>query len=103
VLPKKEAVEAFHDVLAPVWHTEDEAQRETRACAALRALRVEASRLVSEPAPAKATPAFAAQARNLAQAVTALEAACEKDPAAVAAALHDVHEKFHTVRECSGD
>ena len=55
--PTKSAVDAFHDVLAPVWHTDDQPQQTEKACAALPDFRAQVTRLVTEaPPPVAALP-----------------------------------------------
>lgn len=100
--PTKSAVDAFHDVLAPVWHTDDQPQQTEKACAALPDFRAQVTRLVTEAPPPSATPAFGPQTRELERAVTSLEAACANDRPAVTSALTSVHERFHAVSKCTG-
>ncbi len=101
--PVKTTVEAFHDVLAPVWHTDDEAKRNESACSTAASLHTLASRLVGEPAPRAATPAYPAQTVALEKAVTSLESACSgAERTSVGPALSNVHDAFHAVSACAG-
>lgn len=80
-------VDAFHAVLAPVWHARPGKQRSRDACA--KAGRMET--LVSE--------IRSADAAALRDAIAALKTTCKTKPADVDGALHDVHEAFHRLIE----
>lgn len=76
-------VDAFHAVLAPVWHANPGPKRAQDACA-------KAGRMA-----ALAEDIRSADAAALRTAITALKTTCETKPAEVDSALHDVHEAFH--------
>jgi len=80
-------VDAFHSVLAPVWHARPGAERSQDACA--KAGRMEAL----------AKEIRSADAAALRDAVAALKTTCKAGPAEVDGALHDVHEAFHRLIE----
>ncbi len=76
-------VDAFHVVLAPVWHARPGPERTQDACAKAG----EMARLASEIRSTNAT--------QLVASIPALKAKCESDKGGVDAALYDVHEAFH--------
>jgi hypothetical protein len=94
-------VEAFHDLLSPIWHAEPGAVRIARACDQATALGDRATALVTDPAPAEASDkievwklATAALVSDVGALTTACGAAGRPD---VEARLTDVHERFHKV------
>lgn len=82
-------VDAFHAVLAPVWHARPGKARSRDACA-------KAGRM-----GALAADIRSADAAALRDAVSALKATCKQKPADVDGALHDVHEAFHRLIEAA--
>lgn len=76
-------VDAFHAVLAPVWHARPGKARTRDACA-------RAERMASLAAAINSADATA-----LRTAVADLQASCKRKPGGVDGALHDVHEAFH--------
>ncbi|WP_310491720.1 hypothetical protein [Dechloromonas sp.] len=76
-------VDAFHSVLAPVWHARPGPERLQDACA---------------KAGEMATLANEIRSRNASQlmaSICVLKAKCDSDKGGVDAALFDVHEAFH--------
>jgi len=94
-------VDAFHEVLSPIWHSEPGAPRIKLACEQVGVLGTRATALVTEPPPAEvsgkldvwkvATTELATQVGELA---TACAAAGQSD---VEGKLTAVHEAFHKV------
>lgn len=80
-------VDAFHAVLAPVWHARPGPERTYNACARAGDM----ARLARAIRSAEAAP--------LAASVSALQATCDGNNGEVDAALHDVHEAFHRLIE----
>lgn len=80
-------VDAFHAVLAPVWHARPGKERARNACA-------KTSRMASLVNDIRSADASALRA-----AVVALQGTCKGKPAGVDGALHDVHEAFHRLIE----
>lgn len=77
-------VDAFHAVLAPVWHARPGKARTQDACA-------KAGRMEALAKDIRSKDASALQAS-----ITALKATCKGNKLAeVDGALHDVHEAFH--------
>jgi hypothetical protein len=76
-------IDAFHSLLAPIWHARPGPQRSADACA--KAAEMDKS----------ARAIRAADATPLIAAVTALAAQCKADPGGIDAAFFDVHEAFH--------
>jgi hypothetical protein len=89
------ALRAMHDVLAPVWHSEPGAGRDTRACEQAATLRERAGAAQSETLPADA-PANAAETRTaLVAAAQALVEECSGPRADVNGKLTALHTAFH--------
>ena len=80
-------VDAFHSVLAPLWHARPGKERAQNACAKAG----EMERLAKDIRSGDATPLLAA--------VGALKKKCPGDQADIDAALFDVHEAFHRLAE----
>lgn len=80
-------VDAFHSVLAPVWHARPGKERSRNACAKTGQMEALAKDIRS------------ADASPLQASVAALKATCRATPANIDAALFDVHEAFHRLTE----
>jgi hypothetical protein len=88
---------AFHDVLAPLWHAEAGAQRETDTCAAVPAMQEKAAAIAAAPPPGDVDAAlWGKQSDVLAGSVDMLGAGCGSGE------QHDfdgefgaVHDAFH--------
>lgn len=80
-------VDAFHSVLAPVWHARPGKARSRDACA-------KAGRMETLANDIRSTDAAA-----LRDAVASLKGKCKGKQADVDGALHDVHEAFHRLIE----
>lgn len=81
-------VDAFHSVLAPVWHARPGPERLRNACAKGSEMQALASAIRS------------ADAARLGESVARLNARCAgKPPSGVDQALFDVHEAFHGLIE----
>lgn len=91
------AVSKFHATLAPYWHAQQGPKRMADTCAAIGQLRAGADEVVAAPPPDRAdSAAWSAGAKQLAQAVAALDGTCKaSDATAFEAALTEVHERFH--------
>ncbi len=76
-------VDAFHAVLAPVWHARLGPERTQDACAKAG----EMARLAKE--------IRSTDASQLVASIPLLKAKCDSDKSGVDAALFDVHEAFH--------
>ncbi len=76
-------IDAFHAVLAPVWHARPGPERTQDACAKAG----EMARLATEIRSANASQLIAT--------IPMLKAKCNSDQGGVDAALFDVHEAFH--------
>lgn len=76
-------IDAFHAVLAPIWHARPGNERSLNACAKA----VEMEQGARDIRSADAAPLLAA--------VVTLKSTCATTPAGVDAALFDVHEAFH--------
>lgn len=80
-------VDAFHSVLAPIWHARPGKARSQDACA-------KAGQLAALARDIRSTDASALRAS-----IVALEGKCQGKSAEVDGALHDVHEAFHRLIE----
>lgn len=76
-------VDAFHAVLAPLWHARPGPERLPNACAKVDDM----TRLASEIRSTNAS--------KLAVTITSMKAACQGKPGDVDGAFYDVHEAFH--------
>lgn len=80
-------IDAFHSVLAPVWHTNRGKARNQNACRKVEQMAGLAKDIQS-------TDALRLQAS-----VAALKVQCQKNKGDVEGALFDVHEEFHHLIE----
>jgi len=97
-------VKAFHDTLAPRWHGEHGAQRTAETCAAIPQFHTQADAIAAAAPPKGAeAAAWAARAKQLADAVAALDAACKAGDATFEPAFAEVHHRFHAVMEAGGE
>jgi hypothetical protein len=98
-------VKTFHDTLAPRWHAEHGPQRTAETCAAIPQFHAQADAIVAAAPPRGADPAaWSASAKQLGDAVGALDAACKAgDAAAFEPAFAEVHHRFHAVMESGGE
>jgi hypothetical protein len=80
-------VDAFHSVLAPVWHARPGKERSRNACAKAGQMEALAKDIRS------------ANASALQAAVAGLTAKCRATPADIDGALFDVHEAFHRLTD----
>lgn len=76
-------VEAFHSILAPVWHADPGRERSRNACAKGGEMEQAARDIRS------------ADAASLLAAITAFKVQCKDKPSEADAALADVHTAFH--------
>ena len=97
-------IKKFHDTLAPRWHAEHGPQRMTDTCAAIPQLHADADAIVASTPPSGARAAdWSANARQLSDAVAALEATCKaSDAAAFEQAFTAVHNHFHSLMAAAG-
>lgn len=99
-------VTAYHDVLAPLWHSDAGAARDTRTCEQAATLGERATAVHAMPVPERAQAQEAAWRSAVTQLVTtttALGAACGATPRGdIAAALGAVHTAFHGLLEPLG-
>lgn len=96
-------LEAFHNVLSPVWHATPGPDRVSAACAQAATLTTHATALVTEPAPAEAAgkvEVWKVRTTALASQVGSLTSACSADGKPdVEIRLGSLHEAFHSVSE----
>lgn len=97
-------VKKFHETLAPRWHAEHGPQRMTDTCAAIPQLRADAEAIVTSTPPTAANPAdWSGNAKQLTDAVAALDATCKaSDAAAFEHAFALVHNNFHGLLGVAG-
>lgn len=82
--PLSPALQGFHDVLAPVWHSDPGATRLAKACDSSTAM-VDKVAAVNDP--------------ELITAVSEMAKACVSDKSQVEFKLGRVHERFHQLME----
>ncbi len=103
--PLPPAVNAFHELLAPLWHADPGDKRAEDTCAAIEDLRQRAADIVVAETPPAATAdeaGYRDAASALVHAVVELGDACGADRSAFADRLTDVHTAFHVVMEKAG-
>lgn len=90
----------FHEILAPIWHSPEGADRLTKACEKAPAMhdKAVAAEAAAPPEGAKADD-YKAATKELTAAVDALTAECKKSSAGADPSLKAVHEAFHKVAE----
>jgi hypothetical protein len=95
--PMGGAVKSFHDVLAPVYHAQKNADRDAKACGAVPSFKERGNAIGAEVgADAKKKTA----ADGLTSAIGDLERACaESGRAQVDPKLEKLHDAFHAVME----
>jgi len=76
-------VDAFHSLLAPIWHARPGKARTREACA-------KAGEMAKSAGEIRSTDASA-----LVASIGRLQTACKGKPAGIDGAFHDVHEAFH--------
>jgi hypothetical protein len=94
----------FHNVLAPIWHSDPGAGRVAKACDGAKLLNDRAAGVDGAAPPVGAdVNAYKTAARQLSMAVSALSTACgASGRPEVEAKLSAVHDAFHKVAEASG-
>ncbi|TQV86529.1 hypothetical protein [Aliikangiella coralliicola] len=78
-------VAAFHDVLAPLWHSPDGKQKQTDTCAKVAKLKKLATDIP--------------QSEQLTKNLTALAETCNQDQKLFDKAFHHVHLAFHNISD----
>jgi hypothetical protein len=98
-------VKQFHETLAPRWHAEHGPQRMTDTCTALPQFHADADAILAATPPSGANPAdWSANAKQLIDAVAALDATCKTgDAAAFEHAFALVHNHFHGLLAAAGE
>lgn len=94
-------LQKFHAVLAPRWHAQRSPEQIADTCGAIAEFRADAEALAAAPAPAgRDAAAWSAGGKQLAEAVSGLDAACQAhDAAGFEPAFARVHERFHDLLE----
>ena len=83
----KASIDAFHEILAPLWHSAESPERTAKTCAAVPAMETKAQDVGDAP---------------LVEAVHALGAECAGDQKAFQPKLAEVHTAFHSAMERAG-
>jgi len=94
-------LDAFHQLLSPLWHAPAGEPRRKDTCAAVPDFKTRAAAVKAAAAPAKADPAgWTSAGTDLEDAVAGLATACAgSDPAAFDTAFEAVHTRFHHAME----
>jgi hypothetical protein len=98
-------VKKFHETLAPRWHAEHTPQRMTDTCTAIPEFHADADAIATATPPSGAGAAdWSASAKQLTDAVAALDATCKaSDAAAFEQAFALVHDHFHGLLAAAGE
>lgn len=94
-------LDAFHQVLGPLWHADKGEARQKNTCAAVPEFKTRAAAIKGAAAPASVdAAAWTSAGTELEGAVAGLETACGgADPAAFEPAFEAMHTKFHGAME----
>jgi len=94
-------LDAFHGLLAPLWHADKGEARRAKTCSSVPDFKTKAAAVKAAAAPASVDAAtWSSAGAELEAAVTGLETACGgADPAAFEPAFEAVHAKFHGAME----
>ena len=94
-------LDAFHQLLAPLWHADKGEARRSKTCGAVPDFKMKAAAVKAAAAPASVEAAtWSSAGAELEAAVTGLETACGgTDPAAFEPAFEAVHSRFHGAME----
>jgi hypothetical protein len=91
---------AFHEILAPRWHSDPGPARMKATCDAIADFKTRAAAVKAAPAPAGADAARWTDAgAKLEQSVGALETSCGGDQAGFDSSFATVHDTFHAAME----
>lgn len=90
-------LDAFHDVFAPVWHTEQDAERAKKGCDQAAAIHAHAQKIEEAEAPpgAKDAAAWKTDAHELMVNADALVTDCKAGTTDTNPRLKTLHEGFH--------
>lgn len=89
-------LDEFRAVFAPIWHTESDSERVSKACANLTAIHSHAQKIEEGPMPEKADPAnWKTEAHSFMEDVDALRKDCDAGREAVLPRLKSIHDGFH--------
>ena len=90
-------LDAFHDVFAPIWHTESDSERTSKACQNMAAIHAHAQKVEEGSVPEKATDQanWKAEAHALMEDADALRKDCDVGREAVLPRLKSIHEAYH--------
>jgi hypothetical protein len=94
------AVNDFHDVLAPLWHTASGPERVQNTCAAAGKMHEMAQGIASDEVPAEAAEnadAWRRATADMTAKAATLHAECSAKPEAFTANFTALHEAFHEV------
>ena len=100
-----EVLVPYHDVLAPVWHSEAGEVRADLACAAVTDLIAQGEALAAAPAPNE-HPDWASEVGLIGTDAQALATTCADEAATVEtkeASLNVLHDRFHSLMEMARD
>jgi hypothetical protein len=96
------AVDAFHDVLAPAWHSAPGETRRAAGCAAVPTLRERVGPIAAEVPEGVDAAAWSSAASTLASSIETLAQACESAPDTAETRFSELHDAFHALIEQLG-
>ncbi len=85
--PSRASIDAFHEVIAPLWHAPESSERTEQTCAAVPTLEQRAQEIGDA---------------KLVESIHALAAECAGDRGAVQGKFSSVHDAFHAAMEKGG-
>lgn len=90
-------LDEFHTLFAPIWHTEADSERVSKACEKHAAIHAQVQKIEEGPVPEKVTDqaAWKAAAHSLMEDADALRKDCDTGREAVLPRLKSIHEGYH--------
>jgi len=90
-------LDAFHDVFAPVWHTENDAERVAKGCENAAAIHAHVQKIEEGTIPEKATDqeGWKTDAHALMIEADGLVSDCKAGTEGVAPRMKNLHDGFH--------
>ncbi|HMY15559.1 MAG TPA: hypothetical protein PKA58_04475 [Polyangium sp.] len=90
-------LDEFHELFAPIWHTESDSERTSKACEKVAAIHAQVQKIEEGPVPEKAKDqaVWKAAAHSLMEDADGLKKDCDTGREAVLPRLKNIHEGYH--------